>query len=193
MAEVRRSRPSVRRFFASCTEEGYSGSDVSTSLLKGSVVSGGLVDASNALVYFATVKENRDPTLTVSLGGNTVFTSTEKWLYPLLKLESFLSVDPAGRQIDPEMLSVRDRVVGKAAALLTLRLGIGTVHAETVSVLGKSALEAAGATVTYDRQVERILCATEELLIDVDDPGEAHRLIVERIKGREEEDFPGRE
>lgn len=73
-------------------------------------------------------------------------------------------------------------MVGKAAALLTLRLGVRTVHAETISALGKSSLEAAGATVTYDREVDRILCATEELLIDVGDPEEAHRLIVARIK-----------
>ncbi len=131
------------------------------------------------------MEANRGASLTVSLDGKRIFTSGKAWLYPLLELEKFLSVDPIGRRFDPSTLTVRDRIVGKAAALLTLGLGIRTVHAETISVLGKAALDAAGATVTYDRQVDRILCATEELLIDVDDPGEAHRLILERIEKRD--------
>lgn len=122
------------------------------------------------------------PSLTVSLNGRPIFSSYGKWLHPLLELESFLSNPPAGLQIDPAALSVRDRIVGKAAALLTLRLGIRKVHAETISDLGKTALEAAGAQVTFDRLVDRVLCATEELLIEVDDPAEAHRLILDRLK-----------
>lgn len=122
------------------------------------------------------------PSLTVSLDGTPIFQSYGKWLYPLLEFESFLSTPPGDLEIDPGALSVRDRMVGKAAALLTLRLGVRMVHAETISHLGKSALEAAGAQVTYDNLIDRVLCATEELLIHVDDPSEAHRLVLDRIK-----------
>jgi hypothetical protein len=133
------------------------------------------------LLYSATVGTEPTPSLTVFLDDRPIFLSHGKWLYPLLELESFLSNPPAGQEIDPGGLSVRDRIVGKAAALLTLRLGIRKVHAETISDLGKSALAAAGAQVTYDRVVDRVLCATEELLLDVEDPEVAHRLILDRI------------
>ncbi|MFW5842650.1 MAG: DUF1893 domain-containing protein [Spirochaetota bacterium] len=122
------------------------------------------------------------PSLTVSLNGRPIFSSYGKWLHPLLELESFLSNPPGDLEIDPGALSVRDRIVGKAAALLILRLGIRRVHAETISYLGRSALEAAEAEVTFNRLVDRVLCATEELLIDVDDPEEAHRIILARIR-----------
>lgn len=136
------------------------------------------------MLYSATVATETTPSLTVSLDGTPIFQSYGKWLYPLLELESFLTNPPTDQQIDPIALSVRDRMVGKAAALLTIRLGIRRVHAETISELGKSALEAAGAQVTFDQAVDRVLCATEELLLEIDDPAEAHRLVLDRIEKR---------
>ena len=119
------------------------------------------------------------PTLSVYHGKRLVFWSYGKWLYPLLELEEYLSSAGA---VAPAELAVQDRMVGKAAALLTLRLGIREVYGETMSSLGKGALEAAGAKVGFGKLVDRILCATEELLLEVEDPNEAHRLVLGRIQ-----------
>ncbi len=72
-------------------------------------------------------------------------------------------------------------MVGKAAAVLILRLGIRRVHANTISALGKSVLEMEGVELTHDTVVERILCGTEELLAHVDDVEEAYRILRDRL------------
>ena len=120
----------------------------------------------------------KNPSLVVYFDDQTLFTSHGRWLHPLFELEAFLGT---AKGIDPTGLLVKDRMVGKAAALLTLRLGIRRVHATTISSLGRLVLETAGAVVSYDNIVERIFCATEQLLLDVEDPEEAYRLVRQRI------------
>jgi hypothetical protein len=116
--------------------------------------------------------------LEVRQGGNVVFTSDGKWLYPLLDLERYLSASP----IDPSLLTLHDKIVGRAAALLIVRLRIPSVHAGLLSRLGERALRAAGVRYTRDEIVDRIDCQTEEILEHVDDPEEAHRVITERAR-----------
>ncbi len=122
-------------------------------------------------------------TLTASAAGKAVFTSDAKWLHPIFELEAFL-LSAAGRSagLTAAALDVDDKIVGRAAALLLVYLGVGSVHARLLSEHGREVLEAHGVRYSYDELVERISCKTETLLIGVTDPATAHRLLQARAQ-----------
>jgi zinc transport system ATP-binding protein len=117
-----------------------------------------------------------DNTLEVYLGEELIFCSSGKWLYPLFELEDFL----AGADFEPAQLRVKDKIVGRAAALLEIRLGVGHVEAGTMSELGRRALERHNVEYDYEMLVERILCQTEALLDDEYDPERAYEILKAR-------------
>jgi hypothetical protein len=117
-----------------------------------------------------------DNSLELYHGSRLVFASMGKWLHPLLDLERALS----GIAMPAAELHLVDKIVGRAAALLIVRLGIRSVHALLLSRLGKEIFEKRGVHVSWEHLVDRIDCATEELLKSVDDEEEAHALIAER-------------
>ena len=117
-------------------------------------------------------------TLEVFSGETLVFHSNGRWLHPLFELERF--VETAG--CNPAGLTVRDKIIGKAAGLLLVRLGVGYVKAGLISIIGKEALEKHGVAHEYDRLVDRIACRTEELLIFENDPEKAYTMLKERAK-----------
>ncbi len=119
------------------------------------------------------------PTLEVLAGGHTVFSSDGSWLHPLLELGAFLTSGPRPRG---ELVAV-DKVVGKAAAMIMVHLGIQRVHAGIMSRLAVTFLESRGIPFTYDELVDRVLCRTEELLAEIEDPAEAFRIIKRRAEG----------
>ncbi|OPZ27222.1 MAG: hypothetical protein BWZ02_01731 [Lentisphaerae bacterium ADurb.BinA184] len=107
-----------------------------------------------------------------------VFSSAGKWLYPLFELEAFLRKTRTPRA----SLCVHDKVIGKAAALLLARLGIRRVLADVLSQSGRQVLDAHGIRYRAGEVVERISCQTEEMLLEVSDVEEAHRLVLARIE-----------
>ena len=111
------------------------------------------------------------PTLTVLHNGTPIFTSHGNWLYPFFELEAYL----AEHAFQPDQLFLRDKIVGKAAALLIHRLGFRTVKAGILSRLGEAVLQRYGIVYTYEQLVERIRCQTEDLLAEMEDPEEAYR------------------
>jgi zinc transport system ATP-binding protein len=117
----------------------------------------------------ATLQLYRDSTL--------LFQSSGKWLYPLFELEDFL----ASAGLDPASLTVRDKIVGRAAALLLLRLGLRRIQAGVLSVLAREVLERFQARYSWDTLVDRILCETEEILSQVIDPTEAYDIVCRRV------------
>ena len=119
-----------------------------------------------------------EPTLTVCRNGTLIFTSHGKWLYPLLELEAYL----ADHAFEPDHLILQDKIIGKAAALLILRLGFRTVKAGVLSKLGEAVLQRHGIVYTYEQLVDRIHCQTEELLATVEDPEEAYQLVQARVR-----------
>ena len=119
---------------------------------------------------------NGQHALEVYADDTLIFHSDGKWLYPLFELERFLAT--AGR--DPATLTARDKIVGRAAALLMVRLGIGRVFAGLLSEPGKEALEHFGVPYACERLVERISCRTEEILRDEYDLERAYRILRER-------------
>lgn len=122
------------------------------------------------------------PTLVAYLDGDRIFESEGPWLYPLLELEAVLNEQ---RQRRPgALLTTYDKVVGRAGALLSIRLGVTAIETELLSRLAIPVLEANDVRFTASAIEDRIFCATEDLLGDVDDPDEAHRLILDRIQER---------
>ena len=119
-------------------------------------------------------------TLEVLHAGTVVFSSSGKWLHPLFELQEYL--DRSDYAV--EEITVRDKIVGRAAALLMARLGIRHVEAGILSEVAESVFARYGITYSYDTLAPRILCKTEELLEDVDDLEEAYQLLAARAAQR---------
>ncbi len=109
-------------------------------------------------------------------GRECLFVSDSKWIYPLFELEEFLGASG----LRPGSLQVRDRVVGRAAALVQVYLGLGSVHAGLMSEGGRSVLELHHIPMTFDRLVDLIGCQTELILAAELDPGRAYRMLRRR-------------
>jgi zinc transport system ATP-binding protein len=116
------------------------------------------------------------PNLRLYQGSRLLFSSEGKWLHPLFELEDFLSA--SGLQRDK--LELRDRIMGRAAALLMVRLGLRRVHAEILSLPGKQVLEAHGVSFSWDRLVTAIGCQTESALAGIQDPQVAYAWLRQR-------------
>lgn len=114
-------------------------------------------------------------TLEVFLDGKLVFHSDGKWLHPLFELELFLQQ----QNFDPSCFMVKDKIVGRAAALLQVYLGIKHVKAGMMSELGKNVFDTHGVKYEYEQLVDRVQCRTEEMLNDEHDPEKAHEMIKE--------------
>lgn len=91
-----------------------------------------------------------------------IFTSDEHWLYPLFEVETFLkqSSIPVGE------LFLRDKIAGKAAAALIVRLGIRACHIDLLSERAIPVFEQHGVKFTFDQMVDHIQCRTEDLITD---------------------------
>jgi hypothetical protein len=118
-----------------------------------------------------------DASLEFLIDGVVLFSSAGRWLHPLFELERFL----AARDIDASRAVIRDKVVGRGSAFLIVRLGVRTVHAGVLSRLGRDVLDRAGVACTWDALVQEIECRTEGILREVTDPGEAYRILAERV------------
>lgn len=123
------------------------------------------------------------PTLIAYRDGIEFFRSDRNWLYPLLDLGTALEASPTGEEAAGR-LTTYDKIVGRAGALLSVRLGVKAITTEVVSRLALDVLDPRGIEVRATSTVDRIDCATEELLEEIDDPHEAHRMILRRIEER---------
>ncbi len=117
-------------------------------------------------------------TLEVYEGESLVFASDGRWLHPLFELEDFLT----RQTYDPSDLVARDKIVGRAAALLWARLGIGYLKAGVLSIPGRLGLERHGIPHEYEDLVDRIDCQTERILIDEFDPERAYAVLKARAE-----------
>ncbi len=122
------------------------------------------------------IEQNKNITLQARYAGKTIFQSKGKWLYPIFDLEDYLGKNP----IDTELVEVHDKVIGKAAAMLFLHLGIGNIYGEVMSELAVQILRNAGVTYSYGQLVKRIDCKTEELLFEIDDLENAYDILCKR-------------
>lgn len=109
-------------------------------------------------------------------GGRVVFSSWGRWLYPLFDLEEFLEQS----SLSPARLHVEDKIIGRAAAFLIVRMGLHSVHGSTMSRLATGVLRAHSVAYSYATLVNRIECRTEGLLEGVDEVETAYSLVRER-------------
>jgi len=115
-------------------------------------------------------------TLRLYRGGAVLFTSQGRWLHPLFDLEAFLAAsgeDPAGTRLV-------DRVTGRAAAFLVARLGIPRLDTLVLSRRALDVLDRFGVRHRHQVLVDRVLCTTEDLLGEVQDPAAAWALLQDR-------------
>lgn len=115
-------------------------------------------------------------TLEVYKNGEIIFSSTGKWLYPLFDLEDFLQETG----LSSEELFIKDKIVGKASAMLICRLGFKKAEAGTLSKPAKMFFENYKIDFTFSNIVEAIDCKTEILLSTIDDCDEAYSILKER-------------
>lgn len=114
--------------------------------------------------------------LQVIVDDKVVFQSYGKWLYPIFDLEDHLQEIP----INMTDAIVHDKVIGKAAALLLIRLDPAYIHGEVMSDLAINALTMFNRKFSYNQRVARIACQTEEILLAVDDPELAYEILCKR-------------
>jgi len=123
--------------------------------------------------------------LAVYQAGRLIFSSDSKWLHPLFELERFIQA----HALVPARLVVHDKIVGRAAALLLVHIGVQQVIADLLSKLGQEVLERHKVRYEFRTLVDRVLCRTEELLADEFDPTKAYQLLAslaQRAQGGEE-------
>jgi hypothetical protein len=117
--------------------------------------------------------DNNNPSLKIVLDDKVIFESNGKWLYPLFDLEDYLR----DHKIDISQACLSDKVIGKAAAILIIRLGAGRVHGSLISDLAVNEFTKANIPHSYNQLVNRISCKTEEILASVTDPEEGYRIL----------------
>ncbi len=109
-----------------------------------------------------------------------IFYSESKWLHPIFEFEEFLKTYDGPRT----NLSAWDSAIGKAAAVLLVRLGIKQIHGELVSNLAvKYIAQTLGeGKLTWDTLVDRLMCQTENQLENLTDSDEMYYLLRQRAK-----------
>ncbi|MCK9171581.1 MAG: DUF1893 domain-containing protein [Treponema sp.] len=124
-------------------------------------------------------------TLRVFCGDTLIFSSAGKWLMPLFELEDFMLTYDGSR----ENLSAHDTAVGKAAAVIMVRLGIIRIHANLASELAEKYIAALNEMhggncieLQADRKVPELICATEKQLAPMGDSDEMYRILRQRAK-----------
>jgi len=113
-----------------------------------------------------------------------VFHSDKNWIYPLFEFEDFILENG----VETKELFVRDKVIGRAAALILVYFKIIKIHAKTLSRLGQEILDLYQITYTYDKLIDRIYCQTEVLLADISDPAKAYPILKERASKNQKTD-----
>lgn len=118
--------------------------------------------------------------LKIFSSGTQIFYSESKWLHPIFEFESFLATYEGPR----ENLSAYDTAIGKAAAVLLIRLGIKQIHGELVSELAVKYAESFSGEIilTWDTLVDRLMCQTENQLENLTDSDEMYYLLRQRAK-----------
>ncbi len=109
-----------------------------------------------------------------------IFYSESKWLHPIFEFEEFLKTYDGPRT----NLSAWDSAIGKAAAVLLVRLGVKQIHGELVSNLAvKYITQTLGeGKLTWDTLVDRLMCQTENQLENLTDSDEMYYLLRQRAK-----------
>jgi len=112
--------------------------------------------------------------LAIAKNGKIIYMSTESGVRGLLK-----AIEEAHEEL--RGASMADKIVGKAAALLTVYAEINEVYAETISLNGLKTLEKWNVKVEYETLTPIIMdrtglkpCPMEEATMNIENPKEAY-------------------
>lgn len=117
-----------------------------------------------------------EESLIVKKGENIIFSSHGKWLYPLFELEDFL----VKKKLPINELCLHDKIAGKAAAFLIMRLGFKTVHIIIASQGAVDIFQRFNIDFTYEKLVPEIQCKTEEIVKGDETPDEVWQMLRRR-------------
>ncbi len=111
------------------------------------------------------------------------FTSKKRGVAPLLELYDEVGDDGLNGGV------AADKVVGKAAAMLYVLLGVKRIYAGVISRHALSTLERYGIAVSYDVLTDAVrnragdgYCPMESAVMDIDDPHEGLSAIRKRLE-----------
>lgn len=125
--------------------------------------------------------------LQVFSNDELIFSSSGKWLNPLFELENFFK----NNSISKENLSSHDSALGKAAAALTIRLGIKKINTDLLSENAKKYIDEFNKSIknpaekiqlNYTTLVPKLMCQTENQLENLFDPEQIYFLLRQRAK-----------
>lgn len=117
-----------------------------------------------------------EASLIVRRDAEILFQSNGHWLQPLFELEDFLKKN----DYEVSGLTIGDKIMGKAAAVLTCRLGFTDIYTGILSEPGLAFLQSRKINPRYDELVPRIQCQTETILCDIDNEEEVYSIIAKR-------------
>jgi zinc transport system ATP-binding protein len=109
-------------------------------------------------------------------GTEVIFSSEKHWLHPLFDLDAFFAESIQ----DPARTRLVDRLTGRAAAFLVARLGIKELHTLVLSRRAIPVLEQYAIHYRCGEVIDKVACATEDLLADIQDLEAAWSLLHER-------------
>ena len=123
---------------------------------------------------------SEDCTLVI-LNGDKTHISRGRGIGPLLEI-----IDSGE---DLRGASAADRIVGKAAAMLYVMSGVGSIYAEVLSRSAVSVFERYGTAYSFKTLTEKImnrsgtgLCPMEQTVLDIDDPEDALTALREKVR-----------
>ena len=113
--------------------------------------------------------------------GDTVYKSFKHGIAPLLSW-----IDQG---INVKGFSAADQIVGKAAALLYVRMGVAEVYAQVASEPARQVLSGHNVLLQYEKTVPWItnrrgdgMCPMEQTVLDISDPEEAFGALKEKVR-----------
>lgn len=114
-----------------------------------------------------------------------IFSSESKWLHPIFEFEEFLN----NGNSTFENLSAHDTAIGKAAAVLLVRLGVVQLHGDLVSNLAIEYIsqKLGFSHITWNESVDHLECMTEQELANLTNEEEMYNL----VKARREKALAG--
>ena len=116
-----------------------------------------------------------------------IFSSQSHWLHPLFELKDFLeNHNELSCPPKREKLFLRDRIIGRAAALMIVRMNIIHCAAPIISERAIPIFEMHHVSVDYDETVSRLPCQTEDILSEITDPLEAWKILEQRASAARE-------
>ena len=132
--------------------------------------------------HYLDILEETGNSLMIYKDGELIFESSLKGIRPHLK-----AIDELGEALEGSLMV--DKILGRAAAFLVVYSRAAEAMAVIVSTPGKRVMEKYGLNFSYREEVPHIkmengviYCPFERMVQGIDDPDEAYKAIIEKMK-----------